>query len=268
VARRTGATEGKNDMRAFIGGLAAAITSTALTSAALIGVPADAAVATECTGAVSATTVGRLVVPAGSTCTLTDVQVDGNIRIQAGGGLVTDDSTINGSVMARGARTVRLVDTDVVGTGAAGNINLAGTSGPIVIGSDGCAVDPVTGNNITLIDNQGTIAICYMSVGETILLQGNDNTIGAFHNTTGNPFIVQGNTARFIRLRVNEVGLSGGGSMLVHGNTTTGNARRPDGLLLMRNHAHNTLSCVGNDDAPAGSGNSADNGTFRQCREL
>jgi len=214
------------------------------------------------------TTVGRLVVPSESTCTLTDVQVDGNIRIQAGGALITDDSTINGSVMGRDARTVRLIDTDVVGTGATGNINLADTRGRIVIGSQGCALDPGVGNNITLVDNHGTIAICFMNVGETILLQGNDKTIGAFHNTTGNPFIVQGNTGTFIRLRDNEVGLSGGGSMLVHRNTTTGNARTPDGLRLVRNDVHNRLSCVGNHDAPVGSGNSADNGMAGQCAQL
>ena len=249
-------------MRTRLAGASAAL------AAALITGPAQAAPAAECTGALAGTTVGSLIVPAGSTCTLSDVQVDGNIRVRAGGALITDDSTVNGSVIGRGARTVQLIDTDVVGTGTAGNINLLGTKRRIVIGSEGCAVDPVTGNNITLIDNHGTIAICYMTVGETILLQGNDKTIGAFHNTTGNPFIVEGNTGTFIRLRHNEVGLSGGGSLLVHSNTTTGTALRPDGLKLVHNHAHSTVSCVGNDDAPSGRDNMGDQGMFGQCATL
>ncbi len=227
--------------------------------------PVEAATATLCTQPLSDTTTGRLVVPAGATCTLDNVTVDGGIRVWDGASLFTQDSTVHGSVMGRRAATVEIIDTDVVGTGASGNINLAGTRGRIVIGSQGCAVDPSVGNNITLIGNHGTIAICFMTVGETITLQGNHRTIGAFHNTVGNPFIVQHNDAVFIRIRHNRIGLSGGGSLLVHNNTTTGNTRRPNGLRLYDNHSHNGFSCAGNDDAPVGARNSAENGMSGQC---
>jgi hypothetical protein len=230
--------------------------------------PAEAAPATPCTGDMSDTTVGRLVVPAGETCNLSNVVVNGNVRIWAGGALLTHGSTINGNVTGLRARTVRIIDTDLLGTGTTGNITLTGTRGPIVIGSDGCAVDPSVGNNITLTNNHGTIAICFMNVGETITLLSNDKTIGAFHNTIGNPFVVQGNSATFIRLRDNEVGLTGGGSMVVQNNTTTGNATKPDGLRLLRNHSHNALNCTGNDGAPVGSDNAADNGMSGQCALL
>jgi hypothetical protein len=208
------------------------------------------------------------VVPAGETCKLTDVVVDGNIRIMAGGALLTHGSTLQGNVMSNGARTVQLISTDVVGNGTTGNINLSGTKRRIVIGSDGCAVDPATGNNINLIGNHGLIAICFMTVGETINLKNNDGTIGVFHNTIGNPLIVQDNVAPFVRLRDNEVGLTGGGSMLVQNNITTGNAVNPNGLQLMRNYAHNRLNCIDNDVAPVGSGNTADNGKDGQCVDL
>lgn len=243
------------------------VTVALVTASVSIG-PAEAAPATPCTGAMSDTTLGRVVVPAGETCNLTNVVVNGNVRVWGGGALLTDDATINGSVTGLRARTVRIIDTDVVGTGATGNITLTGTRGRILIGSDGCAVDPAVGNNITLINNHGTIAICFMTVGETIKLLSNDKTIGAFHNTIGNPLVVQGNSATFIRLRDNEVGLTGGGSMVVQNNTTTGNATRPDGLRLLRNHSHNALNCTGNDDAPIGSENTADSGKSGQCAGL
>ncbi len=250
------------DVRALVAAAAA------MTAAGLMTGPVQAATATPCDGPISDTTVGRLQVPAGATCTLTNVTVEGNVRVHAGAALLTEDATVNGSVIGRDARTVEIIDSDVVGTGTAGNINLSRTTGPIVIGSDGCRVDPSTGNNINLTDNHGTIAICFMTVGETVALQGNDDRIGVFHNTIGNPLIVQHNTASFIRLRDNEVGVSGGGSMLVQNNVTTGNARKPDGLRLRRNHAHNRLLCTGNADAPVGSGNSADNGKAGQCAGL
>ena len=250
-------------MRSFFVGLAVAA------AAATLGVaPAQAVPATACASPLASTTVGSLVVPAGETCNLTDVVVDGNIRIMSGGALLTHGSTLQGNVMGNGARTVQLIDTDVVGNGTTGNINLNGTKRRITIGSDGCAVDPGTGNNISLFGNHGLIAICYMTVGETIDLKNNDGRIGVFHNTVGNPLIVQNNVAPFIRLRDNEVGTTGGGSLLVQNNTTTGNAVNPNGLLLLRNYAHNRLSCIGNDAAPVGSGNIADNGKDGQCVDL
>ncbi len=250
-------------MRSFFVGLAVAAAA-----ATLVVAPAQAVPATACASPLASTTVGSLVVPAGETCNLTDVVVDGNIRIMSGGALLTHGSTLQGNVMGNGARTVQLIDTDVVGNGTTGNINLSGTKRRITIGSDGCAVDPGTGNNISLFGNHGLIAICYMTVGETIDLKNNDGRIGVFHNTVGNPLIVQNNVAPFIRLRDNEVGTTGGGSLLVQNNTTTGNAVNPNGLLLLRNYAHNRLSCIGNDVAPVGSGNIADNGKDGQCVDL
>jgi hypothetical protein len=252
-------------VRSFFVGLAVASAAVTLAVA-----PAQAVPATPCTSPLSSTTAtGPLVVPAGETCSLTDVVVDGNIRIMAGGALLTHGSTLNGNVTGNnGPRTVQLIDTDVVGTGTTGNINLSGTERRIVIGSEGCAVDPATGNNINLTGNHGNIAICFMTVGETIALDNNDGRIGVFHNVTGNPLIVQNNVARFIRLRDNEVGVSGGGSILVQNNTTTGNTTNPNGLLLKSNHASNRLNCLGNDDAPVGSGNTADNGKDGQCVDL
>jgi hypothetical protein len=231
--------------------------------------PAQAVPATPCTSPLSSTTTGALVVPAGETCTLTDVVVDGTIRIMAGGALLTHGSTLQGNVVGNnGPRTVQLINTDVVGNGTTGNINLTGTERRIIIGSEGCAVDPSTGNNINLTGNHGNIAICYMTVGETIDLKNNDGRIGVFHNVSGNPLIVQNNVSPFIRLRDNEVGVTGGGSILVQNNTTTGNASNPNGLLLKNNYSHNRLNCVGNDVAPVGGGNLADNGKDGQCVDL
>ena len=250
-------------MRSFLIGLAVASAS-----ATLAVVPAQAVPATPCDSPLASTTVGSLEVPAGATCKLTDVVVDGNIRIMAGGGLFTHGSTLQGNVMGNGARTVQLVNTDIVGNGTTGNVNLSGTERRIVIGSDGCAVDPATGNNINLIGNHGPIAICYMTVGETITLKNNDNRIGVFHNTVGNPLTVQNNVAPFIRLRANEVGVTGGGSMMVQNNITTGTMTNPNGLQLKSNYSHNRINCVGNDVAPTGSGNTADNGKSGQCTDL
>ena len=242
-------------MRRIIVSMIAAVAVVGLTQT-----PTQAVEATECTTTLTGGTYDRLVVPEGATCTLEDVTVNGNVRVLSTGALFTYDSTINGSVRGDGARTVRLFDTDIVGTGTSGNVNLTGTLGRIIIGNLGCKIDPAVGNNITLIDNLGGIGICQMTVGETITLQGNDKNIGVFHNTTGNSLIIQGNTGDFTRVRANDVGLSGGGSIIVQDNESQ--------VRLRNNHSANSFNCSGNVPDPTGYGNTADNSMNGQCASL
>jgi hypothetical protein len=96
-------------VRKFLVGLAIAAAA-----AVMAVVPAQAVPATECAGSGANTTTGPLVVPAGATCTLANVVVDGTIRIMAGGALLTHGSTPQGNVTGN-------------------NINLTGNHGPIAI---------------------------------------------------------------------------------------------------------------------------------------
>ena len=222
---------------------------------------AQAAPAEECTTTITDGTVGSLVVPEGETCTLIGVTVNGSITVESGASLFTNDlngvnTTIKGNVSGMDANTVRLIDTDVIGKGTTGNINLQRTTGPIVIGVEGCAVDPLVGNNITLINNFGTIAICQMTVGETIVLQGNDQNIGVFFNTTGESLVIKGNEGDFVRVRDNVVG----NALSVSNNDSQ--------VILKRNAITNRLACSGNTPPPSGQGNTAGSGGSGQCEDL
>jgi hypothetical protein len=226
---------------------------------------AQAAPAEECTTTITGGTVGSLVVPEGETCTLIGVTVEGSVTVKAGASLFTNDlngvnTRIEGNVFGRDARTVRLIDTDVIGQGTTGNINLQRTTGPIVIGVEDCRVDPQVGNNITLINNLGTIAICQMTVGETITLQGNAKNIGVFDNVVGNSLIITGNTGEFIRVRRNEVGVTNGGSLTVKNNDSN--------VRLVDNTVANKLTCSGNTPPPSGARNTAGAGGSGQCASL
>lgn len=223
-------------------------------------IPAQADTITECMGTITGGTYDRIVVPAGATCHLDGVTVNGNVRIFAGSALVSNGSTINGSVRGDGARTVRLDDTDVIGTGTAGNINLQGTLRRIIIGASGCIVDPSVGNNITLINNFGNIGICEMTTGETIVLQGNDGLIGVHNNTIGNSLNVQDNTGAYTRIRDNEVGTTMGGSINIQDNRSQ--------VVVLRNYSHNAFNCSGNIADPIGEANTADSGLSGQCALL
>lgn len=242
-------------MRRFLATAAAAVAIVGLSQA-----PSSAAMAIQCTGTLTGEVDGRIVVPEGETCRLEGATVNGNVRILEGGALISHDSTVNGNVNGRGARTVRLIDTHVVGTGTSGNINLQATLRRIVIGAAGCSVDPAVGNNITLINNFGNIAICQMTTGETITLVGNSGLIGVHDNVVGNSLVVKGNTGPFTRVTDNEVGVSRGGSITFASNSSQ--------VVVKRNSAANRFACSANDPTPIGSGNTAGAGLGGQCTLL
>ncbi len=242
-------------MRKFLATAAAAVAVVGLAQA-----PSNAATATECTTTLTGEIDGRVVVPEGETCTLDGATVNGNVRILEGAALISHNSTINGNVNGSGARTVQLIDTHVVGTGTTGNINLQGTLRRIVIGAAGCAVDPAVGNNITLINNFGNIAICQMTTGENITLVGNSGLIGVHDNVVGNSLVVKRNTGAFTRLTDNEVGVTQGGSITIANNSSQ--------VVVKRNSAANKFACSANSPAPVGSGNTAGAGLGGQCSLL
>jgi len=208
-----------------------------------------AAPAAECTSTVSGGTTGNLRVPDGATCTLENVTVDGMVRVGEGATLITSDSQVSMNVMARDAASVRLIDTVVLG-----EINLQRTSGPIVIGSAGCAVDPVADGNIVLIDNDGTIAVCFMTL-RNLIVQGNSGRIGLFDNVVSNNIVVTQNTGRAIRIRDNEVGRN----ILVTQNTSS------KVIAVKDNTVTGNIRCTGNALDPRVAGNTVGGAYLGQC---
>ncbi len=208
-----------------------------------------AAPATECTGTLSGGTSGSLRVPDGATCTLDGVTVEGMIKVGDGATLLTDGSTISMNVMARDAASVQLIDTVVLG-----EINLQRTSGAIVIGPEGCAVDPIADGNIVLINNDGTIAVCFMTL-RNLIVQGNSKRIGLFSNVVSNDLTVTQNTGRAIRIVNNEVGRN----ILVTQNTSSK-------LIGVRdNTVTGNIRCTGNAIDPSVAGNTVGGAYLGQC---
>lgn len=211
----------------------------------------------DCTGALDPTIVYyNVVVPDGASCTLNGVTVLGMVRVGVGSSLFTNNSTIDGNVQAvNGPATVQVIDTNI-----GLSVNISEATGPIVVGSAGCAVDPTVGVDVILHNNHGTIALCYLTVGNTIDLQGNTANIGVFHNEIGNALNIQANTGRYVRARYNHVGFSGGGGINLQDNTGQG--------VLRRNNVGNAVNCSGNTLTPIGGGNTAGSGLNGQCASL
>jgi hypothetical protein len=223
----------------------------AMVVAALGAVPAPvmAAPATVCTGTLSGGTYDAIDVPAGATCILQGVTVDRNVRVAEGARFGAYDSNLNLNVFARDARAVRIIDTPVLG-----EINLQRTTHAIVIGSSGCAVDPLADGNITLLDNDATIAICEVTV-RNITLHGNTNRIGVFRNTVTNEITLTGNTDTAVRIHHNRVG----------GNIVASSNDYSKVIAIKKNTVEGNINCHNNVLDPTIGGNTVGGQYLGEC---
>lgn len=229
----------------------------ALATAGLAAVPqlAQAAAETTCDGTIGRRVVERVVVPNGATCRLNGTTVQQNVVVGRGESLVSRRARILGSVQAtEGPRTIRLLDTEVVG-----NIHIREARGVILIGNIGCGLDPVAGNNIHLVHNDGPIGICRMSIEGNLHLIGNSDTVFVRSNKVGNNLHARRNHGQFLRLRGNRVGTRSNGNLVVEENRTA--------TRLRTNRASNHLVCRDNRSV-TGSGNSAGGDVRGQCARL
>jgi hypothetical protein len=237
---------------------AACLAAAAVLATAGLTVVSQSALATDgtvCDGTIGRRTVERVVVPNGATCRLNGTRVRQNVVVGRGESLVARDARILGSVQAtEGPRTVRLLDTNVVG-----NIHVREARGVILIGNSGCGLDPVAGNNIHLVDNFGPIGVCRMSIEGNLHVIGNSDTVFVRSNKVGNNLHARGNHGGFLRLRGNRVGTISNGNLVVENNRTA--------TRLRGNRASNHMVCRANRTIE-GAGNRAAGGMRNQCANL
>lgn len=216
---------------------------------------ASATSATVCEGTIRGRMVERVVIPNGATCRLVRTTVRHNVVVGPRASLVTRNARLLGSVQGiKGPRSVRLLDTDVTG-----NIHVERARGVVLIGNQGCRLDPVAGNNIHLKHNMGPIGLCRMSIEGNLHLIDNSGTVFVLKNRVGNNLHARDNTGRFLRLRGNRVGTNSSGNLDVDRNRTA--------VRLRQNRVSNHLVCRGNARL-TGVGNRAAGGMRHQCANL
>lgn len=228
-----------------------------LLTAGLAAVSQQAAATSDtvCDGTLGRRVVERVVVPNGATCRLRGTTVRQNVVVGRGETLDARGARILGAVQAtNGPRRVRLLDTDVLG-----NIHIREARGVVLIGNSGCGIDPMAGNNIHLVENNGPIGICRMTIRGNLHIIDNSDTVFVRSNRVGNNLHARGNRGRFLRLRDNRVGTRSNGNLVVENNRTA--------TRLRSNRASNHLVCRANRTIE-GSGNRAAGGTRNQCTSL
>ena len=155
---------------------------------AFAGAPAVHAANTNCTGALSGSITGNIVVPDGASCTLSDATVTGNVQVQQNASLVVDatqqPTTIGGNIQAVHCAAALLeggvtVDGNVLIQQCAQESGFVGPGVKIggnfecINNAGGCEADlgDVRGN--LHIQNNGSSDISLVSVGGNLQCQGN-----------------------------------------------------------------------------------------------
>ncbi len=159
---------------------------TMLTGVALIlGSGLVSAGPTQCTGAMSNTTVnGDLTVPSGATCSLDHVTVTGNVTVQANGSFFITtgtgmDTVIGGNVSANGCNRFDIESTGGTGRIAiGGSLTIANCTGSGFYGGRGNSIampmNVLVGGNVKCSNNNDNCVFDYVVFGGNVDCSAND----------------------------------------------------------------------------------------------
>ena len=207
----------------------------ALAVVGLIGFPHQvlAAGPVPCVGNFSNETIPRgMEVPAGTTCTLTDVNVMGNIRINAGASLSLNGGTVAGNIHGIHASLFFMVPD-----GASNPVTVNGNVLMLNVASVEMSRGTVKGNFIA--NKSTSIGISGTAFGRNLVVSNTVSTIQILGTTIGDDFIILGNDGNaFI------AGNTVSRSLLAMGNT--------GGIALVSNVVSRNLICRGNVPAATG----------------
>jgi hypothetical protein len=269
-------SEGALNMRHRWTALTVAAVLAAAASAFLVAEPASAGLVTSCTGTASDVTVPNdLFVPAGESCELTNVVINGNTTVRAGANLVLNTSTLNGALTVQPDGFASAVHTTVTGAtrlntafgtytenstfsnvtvtgsgffyslGSALN-NVTSTNGETYLQSVRLAKNlATTGDLLTDVYNsviQGTVSVTSANLGSVVCLSEIDGNSSFSGSGAGGGSILQVGAS---------APLTGCGFNVFAANVTlTGNVAPS---YISDNVVRGSLTCTGNDPGPVGS---------------
>ena len=235
-----------------------------------------------------------LLVPPDATCTLSGVQVSGNIIVEAGATLTTQNDfscsttpqpSVGGNVIATDAKCVSLTASSVGGnfiaTGTSancsnganllctarvnGNVEILGSSSGVLwcipsLGGCGCGASPApltVGGNFEFAHNATSTTIKSVTIRGNLLFENNSEGGTVSGDKIGGNLTYDSNTGGANDVSTNSVG----GNLQFNRNMTGPNT-------VSGNHASGNIQCFGNSPAPTGSGNTAGGVKSGQCKSL
>jgi hypothetical protein len=198
--------------------------------ASIAAASASAQVDITCTGAVTGGVTQNVIVPAGSSCTLTDVRVLGNVEVKDFATLLARRGSINGDVIVEMQGAARLVR---------GNIN----GGIVGLGARLLSVNGTTiAKDVIAEDTANVVVGSGASIGKLEALR------------SGRVSIIGARVAGDVKFEENT------GTITAEGNSVAGNFEaylNSGGATFNMNTVRGNMQCKENLPAPTGAGNTA-----------
>ena len=242
----------------------------------LVAEPASAGLVTSCTGTASDVTVPNdLFVPAGQSCELTNVVINGNTTVRAGANLVLNGSTLNGTLTLQPDGFASAVQTTVTGVtklntafglyaenSTLGNVTATDSGFVFALGS---SMNNVTSTNGETYLQSARLAKNVTTTGDLLtdvynsVVQGTVNVTGANLGSVVCLSEIDGNTVFSTSGAGSDSILQIGASAPLTGcgfNVFAGNLALTDNVApsyVSDNVVRGTLACTGNSPAPTGS---------------
>jgi hypothetical protein len=220
--------------------------------------PTMALAATECRDETitNQTIQGNLVVPAGAYCGLGEgTIVTGNVTVEAEAYLGVSDATIGGNVKVGAGATFHSFGGTV-----GGNVRGQGFSGVILGSSLNFDAPTVVNGNVTLTGGTGEVEFYNLRVGGRVAITDSSLHYFRIYNTqmSGGLTVAGNHVAGSMDIDANTIG----GSLQF-----TNNVNEVDSPSITDNTIRGSLSCEGNDPAPAVFNNTVDGRTTGQCAD-
>ncbi|MEN3358948.1 MAG: hypothetical protein V7637_2930 [Mycobacteriales bacterium] len=278
-------------MRYQRAGIATAVLAAAAACLVSVAGPAQAGLVTSCTGTASDVTVpGDLFVPAGESCELTNVTVNGNTTVRADANLILKTSNLTGTLTVAGNGYADLTSSTVAGatrlnSGFGLNSQSSTFTGNVTVTGSGFAysVGSTFAGNITSTSGEtylqsGRVARNIATTGDQLtdmydtVVGGKvtvaDAALGSVVCTSeidGDTSFSGAGDAGVVQIGA-QVPVSGCGfDVFAAGLTLAGN-HAP--ITISDNVVRGVLACMDNDAAPTGSGNRLRGGATGQCAGL
>ena len=161
----------------------------ALAVVGLVGFPNRVLASVRCVGNITNQTIqDSVVVPAGATCTLTDVYVTGNIRINAGGSLSLNGGTVDGNILGNNASLFFMAPD-----GANSPVTVNGRVHMLNVASVEMSRGTVNGNFIA--SQNTSIGISGTTFGRNLVVSGTVKSITVLGATIGDDLTILDNPA-------------------------------------------------------------------------
>jgi hypothetical protein len=198
--------------------------------ASLAAASASAQVDVTCVGAITGGTTQNVLVPAGASCTLTDVRVLGNVEVKDFANLIARRGSINGDVIVEMQGTARLVRGNINGSVAGLGARLVSVNGTTI------AKDVIAEDTTNVVIGSGAL------IGKLEALR------------SGRVSIIGARVAGDLKFEENF------GAITAEGNSVAGNFEaylNSGGATFNMNTIRGNMQCKDNLPAPTGTGNTA-----------